>query len=157
MIKLSPITPRGPLFDLTSARRAIDNALDGAAKGALVDFKVTTQTWEHKPDFTIEAPSDDTRIISTDDAIYGYVDAGTKPHIIVPRRAKVLMFGPGARAKTRPRVIGSGGGSKGGATVVAHRVNHPGTEAREFSETIADKWGEQLPILLQRALEAEMR
>lgn len=157
MIKLNPIIPRDALFDVASARRAVENALDGAAKGALVDYRVTTQTWEHKPDFTIEAPTENERIVGTDDPIYGYVDAGTKPHVIVPKRAKVLVFGPGARAKTRPRVIGSTGGSKGGAPVVAHRVNHPGTEAREFSETIADKWGEQLPILLQRALDVEMK
>jgi hypothetical protein len=53
-------------------------------------------------------------------------------------------------------VIGSGGGSKGGATVFTKRVQHPGTDAREFSEVIAEKWEEQLPMLLQRAIDAEL-
>jgi hypothetical protein len=156
MIKLRPIIPKDLALTPAKARRAVKNALDGAAKGAKVDFRVTTQTWSHKPDFTIEKPSDSERIVGTNDEIYGYVDDGTPRHTIVAKAGGVLAFGPGARAKTRPRVIGSGGGSKGGATVFTKRVQHPGTDAREFSEVIAEKWEEQLPMLLQRAIDAEL-
>lgn len=43
-----------------------------------------------------------------------FVNDGTKPHIIRPRRAKVLRF------------------NVGGQTVFARVVNHPGTKARPF-------------------------
>lgn len=156
MIKLKPIIPKGEVLDPRKLARAKKNALDGAAKGALIDYKVTTQTWQHKPDFVIERPSDNERIVGTNDTIYGYVEEGTKPHVITAKPGGVLAFGPGARAKTRPRVIGSGSGSKGGATVFRPRVQHPGTDAREFSEVIAEKWEEQLPLILQRAIDAEL-
>ena len=156
MIKFRPIIPKGEILDARKLARAKKNALDGAAKGALVDFKVTAQTWDHKPDFAIETPNDDERIVGTNDTIYGYVEEGTRPHVIQAKAGGVLAFGPGARAKTRPRVIGSGSGSRGGATVFRPRVNHPGTDAREFSVVIAEKWQEQLPLLLQRAIDAEL-
>lgn len=156
MIRFKPIIPKGEILDARKLSRAKKNALDGAAKGALVDFKVTAQTWDHTPSFAIEAPSDDERIVGTNDTIYGYVEEGTRPHVITAKAGGVLAFGPGAKAKTKPRVIGSGGGSKGGATVFRPRVQHPGTDAREFSVVIAEKWGEQLPLLLQRAIDAEL-
>lgn len=156
MIRFRPILPKADALDGRKLKRAKKNALDGAAKGALVDYKTTTATWSHKPGFTIEAPSDNERLVGTDDTIYGYVEGGTRPHVITAKAGGVLAFGPGAKAKTRPRVIGSGGGSKGGATVFRPRVNHPGTDARDFSEVIAEKWEEQLPMLLQRAIDAEL-
>lgn len=155
MIKFKPIIPRGEILDARKLARAKKNALDGAAKGALVDFKVTAQTWEHKPGFSIEAPDNATRIVGTNDTIYGYVEEGTRPHVIVAK-GKTLAFPSGHRAKTRPRVIGSGSGGSSGSTVFTKRVQHPGTDAREFSVVIAEKWQEQLPILLQRAIDAEL-
>lgn len=44
----------------------------------------------------------------------GFVNDGTAPHIIRPRRAQVLRF------------------NVGGRTVYAKVVNHPGTRARPF-------------------------
>lgn len=155
MIKLKPIVPKGEILDARKLARAKKNALEGAAKGALIDFKVTAQTWSHKPSFAIEAPNDNERIVGTNDDIYGYVDEGTRAHVIVAR-GKTLAFPSGYKAKTRPRVIGSSGGGGKGATVFTKRVQHPGTDAREFSETIATKWEEQLAMLLQRAIDAEL-
>ncbi len=54
-----------------------------------------------------------------------YVELGTRPHIILPRRAKVLAWG-GARTL--------GGRLRKGAraTHFARRVRHPGTRPRPF-------------------------
>lgn len=53
------------------------------------------------------------------------VEFGTKPHVIRPRRAKVLAWGG-------PRTL-AGGLRKGGrATHFAGRVNHPGTRAKPY-------------------------
>lgn len=148
--------PKSLVADPQKLARAVANALDGAAKGALVDFKVTTQTWQHQPDFAIDEPSADRRIVGTDDDIYGYVSGGTKPHVIVAHGKALAFPGGGFRPKTQPRVIGSGAGSRGGAIILRPKVNHPGTKAREFDEAIAEKWRDQLPEVMQRAIDAEL-
>jgi hypothetical protein len=62
-----------------------------------------------------------------------FLDKGTRPHVILPRNAKVLVF------------QGSGGG-----TVFASKVNHPGFPSQEIFERPA-------PILWQIALENAFR
>lgn len=153
MIRMIPLVPKGKIFDANALLRAVENGLDAAAKGAQVDFGVTTQTWQHRPSFAIErAPGQ--RVIATTDEIYGYVDAGTRPHLIRPRSASRLAFRYPTRAKTTPRRIGSNRGSIGKNWAFAKVVQHPGTAPREFTDVIGDKWGKQLPIVLQRALNA---
>lgn len=56
------------------------------------------------------------------DADYAvYVHQGTRPHVIRPRRAKVLRF------------------PVGGRTVFARSVNHPGTRARPFLRNAGER------------------
>jgi hypothetical protein len=136
--------------------RAIANALDGAAKGVLIDFKTTTSSWRHKPSFQTSSPSPYERIVGTSDEIYGYVNNGTRAHTIRPRGRR-LRFASGYRAKTRPGVIGSTGGGPFGSPVFARVVHHPGTAARHFDEAIAKKWQAQLPVIMQRAIDSEIR
>jgi hypothetical protein len=126
-----------------------------SALAVKVDFEVTSQTWKHQPSFTIKA-SPGERVISTADEIYGYVDQGTRPHVIRPRAGKRLRFSPGGRAKTSPGQIRSGSGARGSGVVWAKQVNHPGTKARNFSKAIAAKWRKLLPQQMQRAIDAEV-
>lgn len=150
-MKLIPITPKGDLFNLAAVQRAITGTLVQTAQEAQQDMQKTTATWQHKVTFAI-TPIPDGFEVNTDDPIWQMVDQGTKPHIITPRRGKVLVFGPGSRAKTTPRVIGSSAGSKGGAPVVAHVVHHPGTEARDFSGVLQEKYDNELPRRIGVAL-----
>lgn len=53
------------------------------------------------------------------------VEFGTKPHLIVPRRAKVLAWGG-------QRTLGGRLRSGGRATNFARRVRHPGTKAKPY-------------------------
>lgn len=149
------LVPKALATDPKKMARAVKNGLDAAAKGATVDFKVTTQTWRNTPAFSTDASQDDRRIVGTNDQIYQYVNAGTRPHVIVAR-GPALAFPTGYRAKTRPRVIGSSSGGASGPTVVRQRVMHPGTAARAFDQAIAEKWQAQLPIIMQRALDSEV-
>lgn len=154
-MKMKAIIPKRLLFDVSKLSRAIDNTLDSAAKAVQVDFEVTTQTWTNKPDFVIdEAPGK--RTVYTADEIYHYVNDGTRPHIIAAKNKKMLAFGVPHGAKTTPKVIGSGSGSKGSTMVFKKQVKHPGTQAREFTTVIADKWQKELPRLLQRAIDSEV-
>lgn len=148
------IIPTEALGQAKKLIAAIENGMDAAAEAALIDFHVTTDTWSHQPRFSVDKPNPGERVIGTDDDIYHFVDAGTKPHTIVAKNKKALAFGAGNRAKTQVRVIGSGSGSKGNTQVRTKRVKHPGTDAREFSETIAKKWQKELPVTMQRAIDS---
>ena len=150
-MKLIPIDPTKDIFNRAEIARRLREVVRDTAAEAKADLEKTVATWQREVNFAITPIADGLRV-DTDDPIWHMVDEGTRPHIIVPRRAKVLMFGPGASAKTRPRVIGSTGGSKGGAPVVAHRVNHPGTEPREFSETVQDTYDTVLADRVDGAL-----
>lgn len=152
---LKVFVPKSLVVVADKMARAVTNGLDAAAAGALVDFKTTTQTWDHQPDFTIDKKPD-SRIVGTDDEIYGYVSGGTRPHIIVAHGKALAFPGGGFRPKTRPRYIGSNKGSKGGAVILRPKVNHPGTKAREFDQAIAEKWQKELPNTMQRAIDAEL-
>ena len=154
MIKV--FVPKSLVAQPDKLARAVANTLDGAAKGALVDFKVTTQTWNHQPDFAIDQPSADRRVVGTDDDIYGYVTHGTKPHVIVAHGKALAFPGGGFRPKSRPRYIGANKGSKGGAIIFRPRVNHLGSAPREFDEAIAEKWRKELPVVMQRAIDSEL-
>lgn len=118
-------------------------AMEQVAKGITEDFEKTTATWKHQPEFKSRVTLGKTvnLIVGTTDEIYGYVDRGTKPHIIRPKKAKVLAF-PGGKyhAKTKPRFIGSMPGGSSGATVFSQEVHHPGTKARKFTEELFKRW-----------------
>lgn len=124
-------------------RLAALNALRKQATPIRADFRETVKTWKRKPKFETKvslAGSRMTVTVYTTDPIYGYVDKGTKPHVIRPVKAKALHFVTGYSAKTTPRVIGSREGGADGDEVFTKEVQHPGTKAREFDKIIARKW-----------------
>jgi len=156
-ISMTPIkVSKGFLSNPDKVSRAIENALTGAALGVKADYGVTQQTWSNKSkgDFKIKS-SPGERLIYTDSKIYGYVDKGTRAHIIRAKR-KTLAFRGGYKAKTSPNTIGSTSGGAGGGWMFAKAVRHPGTKARNFSKVIAAKWKRELPKITQRAIDAEL-
>lgn len=149
--------PRRLLDQAPRLARAVQNGLTAAAQGVKADFAATTNTWERRVSFTITAPGVFRRVIGTDDEVWAMLDRGTRPHLIYPRRAKVLSFATGGRAKTRPRVLGSSAGSTGSTFVTTRGpVQHPGTAPREWTETAKAKWDRLLPETVQRAIDAEV-
>jgi len=147
--------PKSLIGDPAKLARAVANGLDGAAAGALIDFKVTTATWQHQPAFDTSSPNEASRVVGTDDTIYRFVNEGTRPHIIVAHGKGLAFNSGGFRPKSRVRVIGSNAGSAGGSPIVRPMVHHPGTEARQFDQAIAEKWNKQLAVVMQRAIDAE--
>lgn len=131
------------------------NAMRKEATQIKADFRETTATWEHKPEFVEEVSltgPGPVMLVGTDDEIYGYVDEGTKPHIIMARNAKVLAFNEGYSAKTKPGFVGSYPGGSYGAKVFRPFVNHPGTEARRFSNLIAKRWEPKFKRAMEDAM-----
>jgi len=138
---------RAALTDLNNiTRKALEKALDSEVKPALIkSHNLVVADWKNKPEFRTRKVIRPERITMTvfpigpAAEIYGYVDQGTKPHIIKPVRAPLLVFQTGYKSKTlaNPARTVSGGGIATGPTVRAKLVHHPGSEAREFSKTIA--------------------
>lgn len=154
MPSVKAIIPKRGLLEPKKLARAIENALDGAAKAAKADFGVTVQTWETEVEFEIKRQPGRRRIFTTN-AVYRYVSEGTRAHRIEAKGKKPLAFPQNFGPKTVVRQIASGAGGRGGPTVYTRAVEHPGTEARKFDEAVAEKWQKELPKTLQRAIDAE--
>lgn len=140
-IKLTAITPNH-VPSTEDYLRAVKKGVNKAAGLAQRDFKATVRTWETKPVFTkdvSETGGEYVVTVGTNNQIYDWVDAGTKPHIIRARYAPMLHFAYGGRPKTRPGIIGSSAGAQGTNWVKVSYVLHPGTLKREFVRTIADR------------------
>lgn len=150
------IIPKKLIADPKKLARALTNALNGVAKDVQIDFKTTTQSWEHKPSFPIQSPSAYRRIVSTDDEVYAFVNDGTRPHIIRPKGGGVLVFRTPFRAKTVPNQIASTAGSVGATNAIARVVNHPGTKARNFDKAIQEKWEKRFAVIMQRSIDSEV-
>jgi len=139
---------RALITDLNSiARKAIEQAMDKEVKPALIkSHNLIVADWKNKPVFKarkyISAERIAVTVFPTGPAaeIYGYVDRGTKPHIIAAKNAPFLSFRTGYSPKTlaNPARTVSGGGTSSGPRVYAKVVHHPGSEAREFSKVIAE-------------------
>ena len=107
------------------------------------DFQKPTRTWRHKVGFEVltNVTSNGIEILAgTDDKIFGWLEHGTRPHWIRPKRAKALRFMSGFHPKTTPGHLGSGQGGSYGDIVFSRGVRHPGTKPR--------RW---LPIIARRA------
>ena len=143
-------------IDERAMKRSLQSVLDTTAKDVKKDFEKTTATWNHNPRFSIFRSRSWEREISTDSEIYGYVDEGTSPHEIRPRN-RVLVFKGSYRPKTRIRTIGaSSGGSSGAPVFTSKPVQHPGTEAREFSDMLQQEWGKELEERMQAVINKEV-
>lgn len=145
MTKAVVILPKRNPFDAKKMRGAIVSTLNGTAKAIKVDFDVTTQTWNHRPDFTISSPSEFTREISTDSDIYRFVSKGTKVRYAVMTTPFV--------AKTVPMSIRSRRG-RGGVLFVSKKRPMPGIKARQFEIVIAKKWQAQIGVTFQRTIDS---
>jgi len=148
MIRAQVIIPKGVLFDPVKFFRVVDSTLDATAEGMRIDFEVTTQTWRGRPDFKINAKKTElSRNVGTDSKIYYYVSRGTS--------IRYAIMSVNFRPKTRVGWIGSNKG-RGGMVFIDKNHPRPGIQARKFEEVIAKKWIKNFPILMQRAINAEV-
>ena len=69
-----------------------------------------------------------------------YLDEGTRPHPIRPKKAGgVLAFPSTHQAGSRPGSLRTFRGSSGGPTVFTPEVQHPGTEARGWTVMLKEQ------------------
>lgn len=109
-------------------------------------FQKTVFGWSKKPDFgwsqTRTANEMSITMYPQGEAadIWQLVNAGSPPHSIMPKRGGFLSFRPGYRSATKPGSLQSGRAYRSGKYVGAGRVEHPGFEARDFIELIAQEY-----------------
>lgn len=161
VIEFKQIKPAKLKID--KVRLEILNELRAQGKEIVTEYKKTVQTWRNQPDFNVAVSLADggATVLVTPDGPnrqqFEYVDRGTRPHPIYPRRARVLRFKSIYRAKTQPGVIGSSSGGASGSDVFRPFVMHPGTEARRFSEIIEQRrrkrFQEAMVDAMQRGME----
>lgn len=147
------IIPKELIADPTRLAAAMKNTLKQVALASVADFKVTTQTWRHQPKFQTRIGPFGAAVFTLDQR-YQWINNGTNPYIIRPKRASRLRFTVPFRAKTIPGKIRSRKGSRGKNVVYAKVVHHPGIAARNFDEAIQTKWQKEFPVLMQLAFDS---
>jgi hypothetical protein len=117
------------------------------------------RSWNHKPTFRVEynksASFKTVKIVAQGrhKAIWGYVDLGTKPHVIRAKNKPFLAFQSGYSARTAPVAkFNQGTGQKFGAWKRKKQVNHPGNKPRKFSETFFKELSPPFPDRIQAAV-----
>jgi hypothetical protein len=145
-IKITVTVPK-EIISVEGVRRAIIDAQNHSTSPNIrALFRRTVEGWNKAPYFTA-------RRIDTSNQLgifvhpagpyadkYAMLNEGARAHIIRPRRARMLHFQVGYRAGTRPRSLNSRAYSRFGDFVRTGMVRHPGFEAREFTQTIADTY-----------------
>lgn len=144
-----------------AARLAVGKGLDRTARDAQQKLDAVVATWDNKPAF--EVYSRDTGYQQIREvSIYGnpkavriwfYVDKGTKPHIIRPKKpGGMLRFSPGFAPKTAFRARFGGAGKSTGKPVFRRLVHHPGNKARDFSGVYREEAQKQMRVEIMREL-----
>lgn len=119
--------------ELTKVLQGVEAGLDIAANQIKDKFLQPTDTWNHKPEFSIEsAPRE--RTIGTNDTNYARINDGTAPHTIRAKNKKILK-GHFNSPKTRPFNF-QGQSSAEGEVFYAKEVKNPGISPRGWDELI---------------------
>jgi hypothetical protein len=144
---------KGSAFQLVvktdkALKAAVMESSKAAADALRLQFEEVVRRWSAPPKFVVErAPNAkgvgyrvklEGRELSIKKWIW--TDKGTQPHVIVPVRATALAFNLGYSARTQPVAQFNVGNARAtGKRVVTQVVNHPGTEARRFTETFVEE------------------
>jgi len=154
MITFRAIRPSA--FNLPALESQIRTAQRQWMTKVVKEYQKTTEHWKHKVAFSGQLTERGiaTKIeVGYNDEVYGYVDEGTRPHVIRPKSAGgVLAFPSSSAPKTRPGSLKSTAGTRGSVDVFTRKVNHPGTKAREFSKQIKSKMEPILESDMQAAM-----
>ena len=133
-------------------RQEIERAMDDQVKKSLVQsHEAIVRNWRHKPEFKARKYIERDRIrvcvfpAGKHKAIWYYVDRGTRPHTIPAVSGKLMVFKSGGtyvpKTMAKPaRTVSGGGYVEGGTKVFTYKrraFTHPGSEGRQFTDTIA--------------------
>lgn len=119
-------------FKDDAARFIMLRELQKQADTAIELFKITTETWNHQPEFTRSLSSrygeEPSITIETDDEIYSYLNYGTA--------VRTVAVSEDWQSKTEP---GRFRPTAGAGSIVGGGI-FPGISARNFDEMVADRF-----------------
>lgn len=132
-----------------NVRQGCIQALMNASDDVQSTGRDAVREWRNKPGFGetvyngfdriefLVKPTGSAKVVR----IFGYVDLGTKRHLIFPKiPGGMLKFRTGYSARTQPIAkYNQGSGQSFGSWVSKAYVNHPGNKARLFLQTFAEK------------------
>ena len=157
---MSDLLARQRKFATEEAIEEVEEIADDALKY----HRKVVREWTHKPGFRQQKyrnPNVYTiKIVPTGRyaTIWYYVDRGTKPHEIAAKNVPFLKFQLGYNARTAPKAqFAQGTGTASGAWVTKAVVQHPGTEARNFTQTWIDDLEPPFPDRIQAAIERGLK
>jgi hypothetical protein len=164
-ILVRKITPRKAPFDFAHFEREIREEIRTGVKPDIVkQLEKTTEGWDTSVSFgtrlTVRRDSIDLFAFATGEGadIYNLVSSGAEEHPITPRTpGGSLTFRTGYVPATRPRVLSSRKKRRFGPTISVRSVMHPGFEAREFYETVADVYRPEYRRRIKNALQRATR
>lgn len=144
---------RSQALRIKDARREMSNAVTDHAKTLKTEFDDVVSDWskDNRPAFKIETKVGSQEIRATVRPvvrgqgwlIFKWTDLGTRPHPIDPKpsnRRGLLIFQEGYSPKTLPIARAHvGDGQPHGDWASRQHIDHPGTKARRFSETIRQR------------------
>lgn len=154
-LRIEPINRRAIAPLAPRIQQAIFAALEKEKEQLKKDFDLTVRTWKRKPVFVIrQSAGGSATTVSTDSDIYGYVNEGTRPHMIYPRKAKALRFYAGGFvSKTVPGVAVARKGKAANQNLTySQGVKHPGFPGRNFTTLIKAKSDKRLAKELRTAI-----
>lgn len=128
------IKPTSKLWDDRAFRLGLRRVNKSTAQGMKRDYEKTVETWDDNVVFeqlTQTVGGDLIVIVGTDNAIYRYVNDGT--------RVRRALMSPDFSPKSRPGSLRSRPG-QGGVIFISKDLALPGIEARDFTGQITKKW-----------------
>jgi len=157
-------------YDLAALQKAVDKAEKLAAQNAQRAFRRTVQTWTKKPNFGLEPNQEgdggyNVTVNGERSDVWNMLDQGTKEKypngydIPIPSsplpQGKFLVFPTGVyQAKTSPaRIEAKSASPRTGALRFAKTVKHPGYEARNWRQKIAERDGERRLNAVRKAID----
>lgn len=148
-------------------RAELHGALEITARELKTDHENAVSDWKHKPRFLIRKVIKKDRLdywVGADRRrkkealIWLWVDEGTRPHKIRAKNAPMLRFQTGYSARTAPVALAHvGDGQAHGDWRSKQEVNHPGTDAREFTVTFRRKTEPKFRKRVENALRRAVR
>lgn len=150
-------------FDDKKFKEDMRHAVEREGRKILKDYENIVKTWKHKPEFKVSTSVTAktggvllevwTDSKTEEGLIFKFVDEGTKPHEIRPKGPGYpLRFASAFQPKTKPRTLSSSAGKTGPRDTRAWVVQHPGTEAREYTDEIEKKWQKPFAKDMQDAM-----
>jgi hypothetical protein len=130
-------------------------ALKKQQKKLLRELKKATSAWKTPAQFDTEKADEGVTIVTNDDRVT-WVDEGTKPHTITPKRHRFLKFRPGDNVRQQIARRQTAQASQDVA-VFAKSVQHPGIKPRNFVERVMKKQEGDIVAALEDAIEKVIR